>query len=193
METTLIIGLGNPDPALVDTYHNVGALAVQWIAEHAAENGGDGVIHSDTVARTPKFRAHKNSFAYIKTEKYIFIRPLVYMNESGRAVKDAMHVFGAGAKDIIIVHDDSDISVGEFKRVVGGGSAGHNGIKSIIEHLHTEDFARIRIGIRAANEAHRKKAGDFVLSPIAADDKKIFEEVFQKISESLPLYKQKII
>ena len=183
MDQTLIIGLGNPDPTLVHTYHNVGALAVQWIAEHAVENGGGGVIHGDTVARTPKFRAHKNSFAYIKAEKYIFIRPLVYMNESGRAVKDAMQIFGADAKDIIIVHDDSDISVGEFKRVVGGGSAGHNGIKSIIEHLHTEDFARIRIGIRATNEVRRKKAGDFVLSPITADDKEIFGVVYRKIRD----------
>jgi PTH1 family peptidyl-tRNA hydrolase len=107
------------------------------------------------------------------------------MNESGRAVQDAMRVFGAGAKDIIVIHDDSDIPVGEFKRATGGGSAGHNGIRSIIDHLHTEDFARIRIGIRAANEAHRKKAGDFVLSPITATDKKAFEQVFEKISSSL--------
>jgi len=184
----IVIGLGNPDPALETTYHNVGALAVQWIAEHAAENGGaaakrhDGATaDSNAAAPAVKFRAHKDSFAYVKTEKYIFIRPLVYMNESGRAVKDAMHVFNADAKDIIVIHDDSDIALGEFKRAQGGGSAGHNGIKSIIEHLHTEDFARIRVGIRAANEAHRKKAGDFVLSPITPADKKIFEAVFKEI------------
>jgi PTH1 family peptidyl-tRNA hydrolase len=105
------------------------------------------------------------------------------MNESGRAVKDAMHTFSAIAKDIIVIHDDSDIALGEFKRAQSGGSAGHNGIKSIIEHLHTEDFARIRVGIRAANEAHRKKAGDFVLSSITPTDKKIFEAVYRKISD----------
>jgi PTH1 family peptidyl-tRNA hydrolase len=178
MDHTLIIGLGNPDPALETTYHNVGALAVQWIAEHAAENGGGAAV-------APKFRAHKDTFAYTKSRTYIFIRPLVFMNESGRAVKDAMRVFGASAKDIVIIHDDSDIPVGGIKRVTGGGSAGHNGIRSIIDHLHTEDFARIRIGIRAANEAHRKKAGDFVLSPITATDKKIFDDVFKKIAELL--------
>ena len=113
------------------------------------------------------------------------IRPLVFMNESGRAVQDAMHVFGASAKDIVIIHDDSDIPVGEFKRAQGGGSAGHNGINSIIDHLHTEDFARIRIGIREKDEARRKKAGDFVLSPITAADKKTFEEVFKKIAAAL--------
>jgi PTH1 family peptidyl-tRNA hydrolase len=178
MDHALIIGLGNPDPALTDTYHNVGVLAMQWIAEHAAENGG-------ATAAALKFRTHKDRFAYIKTGKYIFIRPLSFMNESGRAVHDAMRAFGADAKDIIVIHDDSDIPVGEFKRAASGGSAGHKGIQSIIDHLHTEDFARIRIGIREPNEAHRKKAGDFVLSPISATDKKTFEQVFEKISSSL--------
>jgi len=173
MDHTLIIGLGNPDPALENTYHNAGALAVQWIAEHVTD--GDPA---------PKFRAHKHSFEYIKAGTHIFIRPLVFMNESGRAVKDAMSIFDADVKDIIIIHDDSDIAVGEFKRVSGGGSAGHNGIRSIIDHLHTEYFARIRIGIREKDEARRKKAGDFVLSPITPADKEALEEVFKKISES---------
>jgi PTH1 family peptidyl-tRNA hydrolase len=176
MDHTLIIGLGNPDPALETTYHNVGALAVQWIAEHAAENG-------DATADAPKFRAHKDSFLYAKTKKYIFIRPLVYMNESGRAVHDAMRAFGASVKDIVVIHDDSDIPVGEFKRAESGSSAGHKGIQSIIDHLHTEEFARIRIGIREPNEIHRKRAGDFVLSPVTAADKKIFEDVFRAIND----------
>lgn len=177
MDQTLVIGLGNPDPALVDTYHNVGALAVQWIAERMVENGGG-------AAEALKFRVHKDSFAYAKSGMYVFIRPLVFMNKSGRAAKDAMRIFGAGTQAIVVIHDDSDIAIGEFKRTIGGGSAGHKGIRSIIDHLHTEDFARIRIGIRAANETHRKKAGDFVLSPITATDKKIFEDVFKEIKNT---------
>ena len=121
---------------------------------------------------------------YAKIGGMIFIRPLTFMNESGRAVHDAMHVFDASAKDIIVIHDDSDIGVGEFKRADSGSSAGHKGIQSIIDHLHTEDFARIRIGIREPNELRRKKAGDFVLSPIIAADKKIFEEVFKEIKNT---------
>ena len=182
MDHTLIIGLGNPDPALANTYHNVGVLAVQWLAEHAADNGESAVINGGA----PKFRAHKGLFTYAKIGDTTFIRPLVYMNESGRAVYDAMHAFGAAAKDIVIIHDDSDIAVGDFKYAKSGRSAGHNGIRSIIDHLHTEDFARIRIGIREPNETHRKKAGDFVLSPIVPADKKTFEEVFKKIAELLP-------
>ncbi len=180
MDQTLIIGLGNPDPSLAETYHNVGVLAVQWLAGYAVN---ESIDVAQEVA--PKFRTHNNTFAYAKIGNHIFIRPLVYMNESGRAVHDAMRAFGVDVKNIVVIHDDSDIPVGEFKRVAGGSSAGHNGIRSIIDHLHTEDFARIRIGIREPNEAHRKKAGDFVLSPITASDKKSFEEVFRKIASSL--------
>jgi PTH1 family peptidyl-tRNA hydrolase len=153
----------------------VGALAVQWIVGHKATKG-------DTPS---KFRAHGDLFSYIKTGEGIFIRPLVFMNESGRAVREAMHTFDAKPKDIVVIHDDSDLPIGGFKHTDGGGSAGHNGIRSIIDHLHTEDFARIRIGIREPNEAHRKKAGDFVLSPITLTDKKTFERVFSEISDSL--------
>jgi PTH1 family peptidyl-tRNA hydrolase len=171
MDHTLIIGLGNPGAEFKETYHNVGARAVDRLAEQAS--GADAA---------PKFRTHGDSFSYAKIGGRIFVHPLVFMNESGRAVKDAMHAFGGDAKDIIIIHDDSDLPVGEFKRAEGGGSAGHNGIRSIIDHLGTEDFARIRIGIREKDEVHRKKAGDFVLSPIRPNDKKLFEEVFNKIS-----------
>jgi peptidyl-tRNA hydrolase, PTH1 family len=175
MDQTLIIGLGNPDPTLAHTYHNVGVLAVEWIAEHARQE--EGTVH---------FRRHGDSFEYAKIANKIFVRPLVFMNESGRAVHDAMIAFKIAPKDIAILHDDSDIPVGEFKSVSGGGSAGHNGIRSIIDHLHTEDFARIRIGIREPYEAHRKKAGEFVLSPISTADRKIFEDVFKTIASSLP-------
>ncbi len=175
MDQTLIIGLGNPGPELGETYHNAGALAVQWLAEHsAAEAGSD----------TPTFRAHNGTFAYAKLGGYIFIRPLVFMNESGRAVRDAMKAFRADADRVVVIHDDSDIPIGEFKRAAGGGSAGHKGINSIIDHIHTEAFTRIRIGIREPNETRRKKAADFVLSPITAADKKTLDGVFQKIFET---------
>jgi PTH1 family peptidyl-tRNA hydrolase len=179
MDQTLIIGLGNPDPLLEETYHNVGVLAVQWIVAHAAKNDpgttGGGA--------TPKFRTHKGMFAYTKLGNRTFVRPLVFMNESGRAVKEAMRTFGANATNIAIIHDDSDLPVGEYKLSESGRSAGHKGIQSIMDHLGTDAFARIRIGIREPNETHRKKAGDFVLSPINTADKKSFEEVFKKIAD----------
>jgi len=170
MEHKLIIGLGNPDPVLEETYHNVGVLAVQWLAEHAAQNDVP-----------PAFRSYKNLFAYATIGTTTFIRPLVYMNESGLAVKEALRVLKAHLKDIVIIHDDSDIAIGDFKRATSGRSAGHRGIQSIIDQLKTQEFTRIRIGIREKDELHRKKAGAFVLSPITAKDKKVLEGVFKKI------------
>jgi len=174
MEHKLIIGLGNPDPVLEETYHNVGVLAVEWLATKAQADG-----------TRPAFRSYKDLFAYVTIGEKTFVRPLVYMNESGRAVKEALRVFKAHAEDLVIIHDDSDIPVGDFKRAIRGRSAGHRGIQSIIDHLKTQDFVRIRVGIREKNELHRKKAGEFVLSPITAKDKKIFESVFSKISDLL--------
>jgi peptidyl-tRNA hydrolase, PTH1 family len=174
MDQTLIIGLGNPDPLLEETYHNVGVLAVQWLAEHTPSDAG-----------VVKFKSHKDLFSYAKVGNKIFIRPLVFMNDSGRAAKEALRTFDAKPTDIAIIHDDSDLIVGNVRFSTAGRAAGHKGIQSIIDHLHTEEFARVRIGIRAQDELHRKKAGDFVLSPISKKDKKIFEEVFEKISASL--------
>jgi PTH1 family peptidyl-tRNA hydrolase len=182
MDQTLIMGLGNPDQALLNTYHNVGVLAVEWLAGRADAEAGASNAGNEAA---PKFRTYKDTFAYVKIGGLVFIRPLVYMNESGRAAHDALHVFGAAPKDLLVIHDDSDIPVGDLKRAQGGGSAGHKGIASIIDHLHTEDFARIRIGIRARDEIHRKKAGDFVLSVITPADKKIFESVFQTIADDV--------
>ena len=171
----LIIGLGNPERALEATYHNVGVLAVQWLAHYAAGDDANAV----------SFRRHGDLFEYAKTDGKIFIRPLVYMNESGRAVHDAMHAFDASAKNIVVIHDESDITIGDYRISTAGRAAGHKGIQSIIDHLHTEEFKRIRIGIREKDEAHRKKAGDFVLSPISQSNQKIFDEVFAKIAGDL--------
>lgn len=175
MDHTLIIGLGNPDPALRETYHNAGALAVEWLAARAAEADG-----AASVDASP-FRPYKGLFEYVKSGSRTFVRPLVYMNESGRAVAAAMRAFSAGPESIVIIHDDSDILTGEFKYATGGGSAGHNGVQSIIDHIHTADFARIRIGIRDKDEVKRRKAGDFVLDRITPADKKTLEGVFRKI------------
>jgi PTH1 family peptidyl-tRNA hydrolase len=174
MDQTLIIGLGNPDPLLEETYHNVGVLAVQWLAEHG-ESG----------EASARFRRHGDLFEYVKIDKKIFMRPLVFMNESGKAVREAMRAFGMTPHDILVIHDDSDLPMGEWKLSKAGRAAGHKGIQSIIDHLKEEEFSRVRIGIREKGEVHRKKAGDFVLSPIAEKDRKTFEHIFEEISAKL--------
>ena len=174
MDHTLIIGLGNPDPVLEETYHNVGVLAVQWLAEYSAQNG-----------TRPVFRPYKNLFAYVTIGAVTFIRPLVYMNESGRAVKEAMRVFKVHEKDIFIIHDDSDLPLGDFKISFGKNAGGHKGVQSIIDALRSKNFTRVRIGIRPKIESRRKKAGTFVLAPITKKDKETLSGVFKGAEKAL--------
>jgi PTH1 family peptidyl-tRNA hydrolase len=171
----VIIGLGNPGAEYCNTYHNAGALALPVLAAHLAPD----------AEKPLAFKRYKDLFEYAPAGTFIFVKPFVYMNESGEAVKVALRVLKAKPGEIAVAHDDSDLTIGNFKIAFGGGAAGHNGIRSIVAHLKTEEFTRIRIGIRAANEVTRKKAGDFVLSPITASNMKKLETVFEKIAEKI--------
>lgn len=173
-QVRIIVGLGNPGSEYENTYHNAGALALPSLAAALAPDAGPLA-----------FKRYKSSFEYAAADGFIFVKPLTYMNESGLAVRDALKVLKASPEDIAVAHDDSDLTIGAFKIVKGGGAAGHKGILSIVAHLGTEDFLRIRIGIRPANETHRKKAGDFVLSPITSADMDTLEAVFGEIAGSL--------
>ena len=174
----VIIGLGNPGPEYLHTYHNAGMLALPMLAAHVAPDAANPLV----------FRRYKNLFEYAPAGAFIFVKPLVYMNESGEAVKAALRILKAKPSEIAVAHDDSDLTLGNFKIAFGGGAAGHNGIRSIVANLKTEAFTRIRIGIRDANEVCRKKAGDFVLSPITAPKMKKLEAVFVEIAEEITNY-----
>jgi PTH1 family peptidyl-tRNA hydrolase len=99
------------------------------------------------------------------------------MNESGKAVLSAMKHFGVTPEEILVAHDDSDIEAGSYKIDINRGSAGHNGIKSIIDHLGTENFGRLRIGVRGEKKG---KAGDFVLTKMTPNDK---QKIYGALSE----------
>jgi PTH1 family peptidyl-tRNA hydrolase len=150
----LIIGLGNPGNRYNNTYHNIGSRAMAIMA------GNEDFTRPFSVFKGKPFE-------YIKRGPTIFIKPLTFMNESGKAVAAALKYFGAAPENILVIHDDSDINAGSYKLSQSGGSAGHNGIKSIIEYLKTENFGRLKIGVRGT---HVEKAGDFVLQKISPED-----------------------
>lgn len=158
-----IIGIGNPDKNLTFTYHNIGHLFLDFIKK------GEGW-------------KNKKTFEYLKDKKYIFIKTLTYMNDSGIAVKEAKDYFKLLPENLLVVHDDSDIVLGEYKLQFSRGPAGHKGVASIIQHLKTKNFWRIRIGLRKKTNT---KAGDIVLKKISADDLKILESVFLKLKEEI--------
>ena len=128
----LVVGLGNPGAEYVNTRHNVGFMALDAIA------GADAT-----------WKKEKNALTYatsIDGQRVIFVKPQTYMNNSGAAVLALMTFYKVPLENIIVIHDDMDLRVGESREKIGGGSAGHNGIKSIDANVG-RDYKRIRIGI----------------------------------------------
>ena len=182
----LIIGLGNPDKKYMNTYHNVGFLAIDYFAKNP-----------------PSAKSQTSNYKLLKSD--------TYMNVSGFFAQRMMKKHGAKPEQLLIIHDDSDILLGEYKLSFSRGAAGHHGVESVIKSLKTNSFWRLRIGIRPPNPADhadksgprrnfnlsamstkfrevsdksqrspRPKAEEFVLKKITAADKKILEQVFQK-------------
>lgn len=171
----LIAGLGNPSARYKNSYHNIGLSVLDYLAE----------TFSVSKFKTPSGAP----FGYSKAGRLILVKPLVFMNESGRAIDAAVKFFGVKPAEIIIVHDDSDISLGRLKLSFGRGAAGHHGAESVIKKLNTKNFWRLRIGIRKGDTNHkknafsvRKKAEDFVLQNIRKGDKEIFHSVFAEVA-----------
>ena len=163
MEIKLLIGLGNPGKEFEDTYHNVGQLFVDELAGQDA-----------------KFKKEKY-FEYIKAEKPVLIKTLTFMNQSGGAVAAAKKYFTVKPDQILIVHDDSDISLGNFKLSFARSSAGHQGVESIIKSLRTNRFYRLRVGVRPSREIRRTKANDLVLKKIPKREIRILKGLFREI------------
>lgn len=176
----LIIGLGNPTDEYRHTYHNVGRLLLEYLYQHLPE---------DWTALEPQ--SPKKSFAYRKIQDdrghtYLCVEPLLFMNESGRALHEALSFFKMPLSSVLVIHDDSDQTIGSYKISYNQRSAGHKGIESIIQECGSQEFSRGKIGIRPAQEITRKKANEFVLKKISKKDITILEkEVFPKIATLL--------
>lgn len=128
----LVVGLGNPGAQYVNTRHNVGFMAVD------ALTGENASWKSEKNALTAR--------AEIDGRRVIFAKPQTFMNNSGVAVAALMTFYKIPLENIVVIHDDMDIPVGDCREKIGGGSAGHNGIRSIDAHIGRE-YRRIRIGI----------------------------------------------
>jgi PTH1 family peptidyl-tRNA hydrolase len=171
----IFIGLGNPGEEYASTYHNVGQMALLALTRDIA-------LHKQNAKPEPWVK-YKDILEYIETDGTVFVRPLTYMNESGRAVREAVKKFKAKPENLVLFHDDSDITIGDYKISVARNSAGHKGVQSVIDALKTNTFTRVRIGIRPAREPHRQKAGEFALKQITPRDKTILKSVFLNLTE----------
>ncbi len=148
----LLVGLGNPGREYASHRHNVGFMAVDELARR---------VNADA------FR-EKFSGVYAKAEigdaQAILLKPMTYMNESGRSVQPAMAFFKVAPKDVIVLHDELDLPFGDVRLKFGGGHAGHNGLRSIMASAGTGDFGRVRIGVGRPPPGFRGEVADYVLS-----------------------------
>lgn len=153
-EFSIVIGLGNIGREYENTFHNAGFIALN-------------VINKEKSSKKWKVQK-KEGFEFIKSEGKTLVKPLTYMNNSGFAVKNCLKYFKAQIEDVLIAHDDSDLPIGKWKLETNRGGAGHHGIESIIHHLDTKNFWRLRLGIR--NNA-KEKASEFVLNQISKSER----------------------
>ena len=170
----LLVGLGNPDKKYEKNRHNIGRNFIIFLAKEW--NSSDWEKNKKCFAEI--------SYINKENEKLILAKPLVFMNNSGKSINQLKKFYSIPLKNIFVAQDDADINLGDFKISYDRGSAGHNGIKSIVDHLKSKAFYRIRIGIRPFSKI-RKKAKDFVLKNFTLQENKILEKLFLVIEEEI--------
>ena len=153
----LVVGLGNPGREYARNRHNAGWMVVE---ELARRHGGSW---------KSKFNGQLSEIR-LDGHKLALLKPETYMNESGRSVSAAARFFKVPAESILVVHDDVDLEPGRLQARRGGGLAGHNGLRSLGQHLGTQDFLRLRIGVGRPGRGDPRPVKDWVLSPFAPEE-----------------------
>ena len=166
----LVVGLGNPDKKYLNTFHNMGFLCVDKLAQKLGATFSKGECKSVT--------AH----TVVNGQKVIIAKPVTYMNLSGEALVELVNKYKIEKGNLVVVYDDIDIPMGAL-RIRKEGSAGtHNGMRNIVKLLGTENFVRFRVGLKKETPM---ALIDFVLSQITADDHAILDDVLQNAADGI--------
>ena len=167
----LIIGLGNPESDYANTRHNMGFDVINEISKKC-----------DIKVSKSKFNA-LYGMGEIENNKVILIKPQTYMNLSGESIIQFKKFYKISNKNIIVIYDDIDLNIGDIRLKAKGGAGTHNGMKSVVHFLQTEDFTRIRVGIGAP--VYKDTMIDYVIGPIPEEEKPILEEGVNKAAEAV--------
>ena len=168
----IIAGLGNHGSIYQDTRHNIGFNAIDAIADKF-----------NFPSFTNKFSSLVSS-KIIGSHKITLLKPQTYMNLSGQALSKAMHFYKLKLDDLIVIHDDLDLQFAKIKMKIGGGSGGHNGIKSIDQHLGA-DYYRVRIGI--GKPIHTQEVSNFVLKNFTTEEQIIINRLIEDLVKNFDL------
>lgn len=158
----LIVGLGNPGKRYERTRHNIGFAVADELASRALPMPAAFSLHKRTGAMVAETRLGVRD----SQRRVILAKPNTYMNESGRAVAGLVQYFSVQAEDVIVMHDELDLDLGQVRVKRGGGENGHNGLRSTSKSLGTKDYQRIRVGI--GRPPGRMAPADYVLAPFGA-------------------------
>lgn len=175
MSRLLLVGLGNPGPAYAGNRHNIGFMALDAIAERH---------------RFPPFRSKFQSQLAegpLAGRPVLLLKPMTFMNVSGQAVAAAANFFKIAADDIVVFHDEIDLAAGKVRFKVGGGHAGHNGLRSLHAHIGP-DYARVRIGV--GRPQSKDEVVNHVLDDFAKADRVWLEPLMDAVAEHAPLLVQ---
>src|SRR6056297_1072794 len=175
----IIVGLGNPGKKYQNTRHNIGFAMLdflfdQWLSQENFSAWQD----------KKKFKA-EISQGRLNREKIILIKPQTMMNNSGQSVQAVLDFFQARPQDLVVIHDDLDLTLGKYKIQTNRSAAGHNGVKSIIRHLQTQDFTRIRIGIGQEKNQGQTDTVNFVLIKFSLLEKNKLKKLKKQILQEI--------
>jgi PTH1 family peptidyl-tRNA hydrolase len=168
----LLVGLGNPGPGHAGDRHNIGFMAV------------------DEIVRRHSFGPYRRRFqgqaaeGAIAGEKVIALKPETYMNRSGESVGAAAHFYKLPPERVVVIHDEIDLAPAKIRAKRGGGAAGHNGIRSIDDHLGP-DYWRVRLGV--GHPGHRDLVRNAVLNPFTKEERPLMAKLIEAVAEAIPL------
>lgn len=163
----MIAGLGNPGAEYAQTKHNVGFMLLDTLAKHL---------------EAPEWKTKRDALVTetrIGAEKALLVKPLTYMNDSGRAIGPLLTWYKLRPEDLIVAYDDMDIPVGMIRIRKKGSAGGHNGMKSVLYHMQDENFPRVRIGI--GHPPVGWTVIKHVLTPFSLDDRILIDEVIDRL------------
>ena len=167
----LIVGLGNPGQKYANTRHNMGFLTVDLLAEQAG-------VKLNKV----KFKSAYNIIPFAGA-KCLVMKPQTYMNLSGESVGEAARFYKIPADHVVVISDDISLPVGKLRIRTGGSAGGHNGLKNIIQHLGTDQFPRIKVGVGAPGQAGYDVV-DWVIGRPLGEDQKVLMEALDRAGDA---------
>lgn len=170
----LLLGLGNPGPEYAATRHNVGFLFIDFLAAR----------HGISLKRESKWEAEVGKGA-LWGRQVLLAKPLTFMNRSGLAAGRIAQFYRLDPADLVVFHDELDLPFNSCRVAKGRGAGGHNGIRSLMEHLGSRDFTRFRIGV--GRPPGERPAAGYVLAPFAAVERERLDQFFSFLEEGLQL------